>query len=71
VTQDILSEVAARLRTRLDVPAIRGCLRCGTQFHSEGFNERICRRCKSSASWLSSVPSADGRARRRNSRSSG
>jgi hypothetical protein len=71
MTHDILSEVAARLRTRLDVPAIRSCLRCATRFHSEGFNERICRRCKASASWLSSVPSADGRARRRSGRSSG
>ena len=48
-----------------DVPAERPCIRCGTKFWSEGFGERICRRCKSSASWKSAVPAFDWRSGRR------
>lgn len=29
-----------------DVPQERRCLRCETSFCSEGFGERICRRCR-------------------------
>lgn len=38
-----------------DVPKERLCLRCRTLFSSEGFGERICRRCKASRSWKMGV----------------
>lgn len=38
-----------------DVPKERLCLRCRTPFPSEGFGERICRRCKASHSWQTAV----------------
>ena len=50
---------------RGDGPAERCCLRCGTAFWSEGFGERICKRCKAQASWKSAIPSGDGGSRRR------
>lgn len=53
---------------RGDVPAERHCLRCGAVFWSEGFGERICKRCKSQASWKSAIPPGDGGSRRRSSR---
>lgn len=34
-----------------DVPQERACLRCASPFPSEGFGERICRRCKGSNAW--------------------
>lgn len=34
-----------------DVPKVRPCLRCGVDFESSGFGERICRRCKTSTTW--------------------
>lgn len=34
---------------RGDAPAERNCLRCQTAFWSEGFGERICKRCKAQA----------------------
>jgi hypothetical protein len=48
-----------------DVPADRRCLRCQTMFWSEGFGERVCRRCKASATWKGSLPPSAGRARKR------
>ncbi len=48
-------------RSLRDVPAKRTCLRCRTVFQSEGFGERICRRCKGSAQWKSAVPAGGGR----------
>ena len=36
-----------------DVPKLRKCLTCQTQFESEWSGERICKRCKSSAAWKS------------------
>jgi hypothetical protein len=41
-----------------DVPKERECLRCKTAFQSEWWGERICRRCKSSASWRNGLPHA-------------
>lgn len=49
---------------RGDVPAERQCLRCKATFWSAGFGERICKRCKSQASWKSASASASGSARR-------
>ena len=56
-------DVAAPARAHRDVPAERLCLRCEAAFESEGFGERICRRCKSSATWRTSVPTAENRGR--------
>ncbi len=53
---------------RGDLPATRHCLRCRTAFMSEGFGERICKRCKAQTSWKSAIPSGDGGSRRRSSR---
>lgn len=38
-------------RALADSPKERFCLRCATAFPSEGFGERICKRCKGSHSW--------------------
>jgi hypothetical protein len=48
-----------------DTPKTRHCLRCGTNFWSEGFGERICGRCKSSVTWRAAVPHAGQRNGRR------
>ncbi|MCC5987037.1 MAG: hypothetical protein JJT95_05095 [Pararhodobacter sp.] len=53
---------------RGDEPAQRHCLRCKTAFASEGFGERICKRCKGQASWKSAIPTGDGGSRRRSAR---
>ena len=53
---------------RGDVPAERRCLRCSAAFWSEGFGERICKRCKSQASWKSAIPAGDGGGGRRSFR---
>ena len=50
---------------RADIPAERCCLRCRAAFWSEGFGERICKRCKARASWKSAIPAGDGGSRRR------
>lgn len=50
---------------RNDVPQERRCLRCSTTFWSEGFGERICRRCKGSNEWRNSAPVSPGSSRRR------
>jgi hypothetical protein len=34
-----------------DVPKVRACLVCGTDFLSDGFSQRICKRCKSRNMW--------------------
>lgn len=48
-----------------DVPRERACLRCDVVFWSEGFGERICRRCKGLRDWRNAVPVSSGAARRR------
>lgn len=48
-----------------DVPRERHCLRCNTVFWSEGFGERVCRRCKTTSSWRNAVPVSPGASRRR------
>jgi hypothetical protein len=53
---------------RGDVPAERHCLRCRTSFQSEGFGERICKRCKAQASWKAAIPSGTGAGRRNSAR---
>jgi hypothetical protein len=35
---------------------LRRCLSCLTMFDSEWVGERICRRCKGSAHWRTSLP---------------
>lgn len=47
-------------RARGDVPADRQCLRCAATFRSAGFGERICKLCKTQASWKSDLPLATG-----------
>lgn len=51
-----------------DRPASRACLRCATAFWSEGFGERICKRCKAHASWRAGMPEGLGTGRRNGSR---
>ncbi|MEQ9037236.1 MAG: hypothetical protein RIE24_02665 [Silicimonas sp.] len=48
-----------------DVPRERQCLRCDTLFWSEGFGERICRRCKGLNAWRNAVPVSPGASRGR------
>ncbi len=43
-------------RPRDDGPKLRQCLRCSAEFESEWSGERICRRCKGSASWRTGSP---------------
>jgi len=50
---------------RGDVAAERACLRCRIPFRSEGFGERICKRCKGQSAWKSAIPPGDGGSRRR------
>lgn len=39
-----------------DTPAERCCLSCRSVFWSDGFGERICKRCKAQAAWKTSPP---------------
>ncbi len=55
----------SQAEARKDVPQERHCLRCCTVFWSEGFGERICRRCKGSNAWRNGVSVSQGAARRR------
>ena len=48
-----------------DAPRVRPCLRCRAEFRSEGFGDRICRRCKSRQSWRDGIPMRRGRSGRR------
>ncbi|TNF19834.1 MAG: hypothetical protein EP318_13085 [Rhodobacteraceae bacterium] len=47
-----------------DVPRERRCLRCSTSFPSEGFGERICRKCKGLKAWRNAVPDRSAASRR-------
>lgn len=62
---ELADKVELPVRALKDVPQSRPCLRCRTRFWSEGFGERICRRCKGSKSWQTSLPSvrSSGRSR--------
>ena len=57
-------------RSGADVQADRKCLCCQGTFLSEGFGERICRRCKGKTEWRSGVRSAVSTGRQRGSRTS-
>lgn len=48
-----------------DIPRERQCLRCDALFWSEGFGERICRRCKGMNAWRNGVPFVPGTSSRR------
>ncbi|MFN4100218.1 MAG: hypothetical protein ACK4GT_10610 [Pararhodobacter sp.] len=48
-----------------DIAAKRACMRCATIFHSEGFGQRICPRCKGSQAWRSSGAEGGGNSGRR------
>lgn len=63
VGRDVLD--IATPRAVADVPQERRCLRCKTSFRSEGFGERICRRCKGLSAWRNAAPVSTGTARRR------
>ena len=43
--------ILAPTRARGDVPAQRICLKCKAPFLSDGFGERLCKRCKSGGTW--------------------
>ncbi|WP_193142753.1 MULTISPECIES: hypothetical protein [unclassified Meridianimarinicoccus] len=55
----------APARASGDVPRERQCLRCEAVFWSEGFGERICRRCKGLNVWRNAMPVTPGGTRRR------
>ncbi len=40
-------EITPRLRPANDMPSQRHCMRCGQQFASEGWHNRLCRPCRS------------------------
>jgi len=44
-----------------DVPAIRKCLSCGSEFESDGFGERICGDCESKKGWKDGIAVTPGR----------
>lgn len=48
---EFLPEHTFLQRALADAPKERACLRCAAAFWSEGFGERICKRCKGSHSW--------------------
>lgn len=48
------------LRALRDAPKERRCLRCKATFLSDGFGDRICRRCKGSSSWRNAAPASPG-----------
>ncbi len=52
-------------RSPRDVPTVRTCLRCKAIFHSEGFGERICSRCKGTSVWKSALPARGDGTRQR------
>lgn len=54
-------------RARGDIAAERACMCCKKAFWSEGFEERICPRCKSSNVCSNSVPGGIGQGHRRSS----
>ncbi|WP_372803169.1 hypothetical protein [Paracoccus seriniphilus] len=54
-----------RGRASGDVPSERQCLRCDAAFWSEGFGERICKRCKGLNAWRNAMPVTPGGSRRR------
>ena len=56
------------MQARGDMPAERHCLRCKAAFWSEGFGERICKRCKAQASWKSAPAASGGGGGRRSAR---
>lgn len=62
--QDCLPDITP-VRARGDVPRERRCLRCETVFWSEGFGERICRRCKGLKAWRNAAPVSAGGSNRR------
>lgn len=53
------------VRALEDRPKERACLRCGVRFWSEGFGERICRRCKGLNTWRNAAPVNPGTSRNR------
>ena len=53
---------ASPKRAHEDVPQGRACLRCRK---SEGVGERICRQCKGTNSWRTSVQTVRATGRRR------
>ncbi|ETX13269.1 hypothetical protein OCH239_12555 [Roseivivax halodurans JCM 10272] len=60
-------EIEADAPCARDVAAERICLSCTTAFWSEGFGERICKRCKGTTAWRTSVPAGGGSTGRRRS----
>lgn len=57
---DLDAESRPLAPARGDVAADRQCLRCAATFLSAGFGERVCKRCKTQASWKSDMPLATG-----------
>jgi hypothetical protein len=59
------SETDEDVRRTVEVPRTRPCLRCAEPFLSAWSGERICRRCKSSASWRQGIAHNPSGGRRR------
>lgn len=62
--KDFLPDDTGLQRALADAPRERTCLRCHTMFWSEGFGQRICKRCKASHSWKNAVPVTRGSSRK-------
>ncbi|MDA3857874.1 MAG: hypothetical protein PF480_06495 [Roseovarius sp.] len=60
-----LTEPSQAPRALQDKPKERSCLQCAKKFWSEGFGERVCRRCKGLSAWRDAVPSGAGTSRNR------
>jgi DnaJ-class molecular chaperone len=58
--KDQLLDLSKQQVARGDVPRERACLRCKTMFSSEGFGERICKRCKGSSTWRNPASASGG-----------
>ncbi|GEM_PF-1215290 len=69
--KDHISDLPQQQIAHGDVPRERACLRCKAVFHSEGFGERICKRCKGSSTWKNPASASGGSGRGSKAKSSG
>ena len=51
------------VRAISDIPKLRACMLCKENFQSDGFGDRICRRCKSSNTWRNGIATTYGKSR--------
>lgn len=60
-----VTEIERPVRALNDTRKKRSCLRCRVKFWSDGFGERVCRRCKGSSAWRNAVPANPATSRTR------